>query len=77
MHSRFLFVAHEPFSARVFESLDFTVQPLQGDSEQAVHPPSVDPATPEGKRSRAKLLRAWVEISAWLYLYHKGKPSQL
>jgi hypothetical protein len=61
--------------AKVFESLDFTVQSLSEDTEQALHPPSIDPATPDGKRSRAKLLRAWVEISAWLSLYNKSKPS--
>ena len=31
----------------------------------ALHPPSVDPSTPQGLRNRAKLLRAWVELSAW------------
>ncbi|KAI0686832.1 cysteine proteinase [Cytidiella melzeri] len=63
--------------AKVFESLDFTIQSLSGVSEQALHPPSVDPTTPEGKRSRAKLLRAWIEISAWLTLYHKTKPKEM
>ena len=65
------------FRAKVFESLDFTVQPLSGDSEQALNPPPVDPSSSLGRRSRAKLLRAWVEISTWLALYLKSKPSEL
>ena len=65
-----------PIRAKVFESLDFTVQPLSGDSEQALNPPPVDPTSPTGRRSRAKLLRAWVEISTWLALYLKSKPSE-
>jgi hypothetical protein len=33
--------------------------------------PSITSATVEGKQNRAKLLRAWVEISAWLTDYTK------
>ncbi|KAH9917622.1 uncharacterized protein B0H18DRAFT_691434 [Fomitopsis serialis] len=39
----------------------------------SLQPPNIDPATPEGKHIRAKLLRAWVEISAWLAIYRKSK----
>ncbi|KAH9830534.1 cysteine proteinase [Rhodofomes roseus] len=40
--------------------------------ELGLQPPNIDPATPEGKRIRAKLLRAWAEISAWLAIYRKS-----
>lgn len=33
--------------------------------------PSTALTTPEGKQNRAKLLRAWVETSAWLADYRK------
>ena len=45
-------------------------------SEVSIVAPSVDLATSDGRRKRAKLLRAWVEISAWLALYHKTRPSE-
>lgn len=67
-------------SRRVFEVLDFRVEPVGHQEsptpEMALHPPSIDPATPEGKRTRAKLLRAWVEVSSWLALYNKTRPSE-
>ena len=68
-------------SRRMFESLDFYVDKGQSSSsgstgEIMLYPPSIDPASPEGKRTRAKLLRAWVEISSWLTLYHKNRPSK-
>ena len=65
------------YSRRIFESLDCVVQPSPSPGEVTVNPPSVSPSTPEGKRSRAKLLRAWIEVSAWLTLYHKSRPSTL
>ena len=34
--------------------------------ELALHPPPIDPDTSEGAASRKRLLRAWVELSAWL-----------
>lgn len=68
-------------SRRVFELLDFRIEavgiaPSTGPGEQALHPPSIDPASPEGKRTRAKLLRAWVEIGSWLSVYNKQRPSK-
>ncbi|KAI0095055.1 hypothetical protein BDY19DRAFT_916041 [Irpex rosettiformis] len=70
-------IGWSPTVSKVFESLDFTVQSLSGDSEQALHPPPIDPTTPGGKRSRAKLLRAWIEISAWLTLFPKNKIKDM
>ncbi|CDO68482.1 hypothetical protein BN946_scf184499.g7 [Trametes cinnabarina] len=63
---------------RVFETIGFPLEDLQqGESstELALSPPPIDPSTPEGKASRAKLLRAWVEISAWLAIYQKSKDQ--
>ncbi|TDL19407.1 cysteine proteinase [Rickenella mellea] len=36
-----------------------------------LHPPSTDPTTQEGRDNMQRLLRAWVEISAWLVDYHR------
>ncbi|KAI1792016.1 hypothetical protein LXA43DRAFT_862099, partial [Ganoderma leucocontextum] len=61
---------------RVFEALGFPLDNLsQSDGkaeELALQPPPIDPSTAEGKASRTKLLRAWVELSAWLAIYEKG-----
>ena len=64
-------------SRRVFDVLDFKAEPTQTDpNAQVLTPPSIDPSTPEGKRTRAKLLRAWVEVGTWLTLYNKSRPSE-
>ncbi|TFY78461.1 hypothetical protein EWM64_g5551 [Hericium alpestre] len=42
-----------------------------GSEDVSLRPPSIDPGKPEGKRTRGKLLRAWVEISAWLADYQR------
>ncbi|KAI1782739.1 Pkinase-domain-containing protein [Ganoderma leucocontextum] len=65
---------------RVFEVLGFRLEEarLQGDSkvqEQMLRPPPIDPATAEGRASRAKLLRAWIELSAWLAIYEKANSE--
>ncbi|OJT05642.1 hypothetical protein TRAPUB_3565 [Trametes pubescens] len=63
---------------QVFETLGFAledIQPGATSAEPALQPPAIDPATPEGKASRAKLLRAWVEVGAWLAIYEKSKES--
>ncbi|PIL24467.1 transcription factor [Ganoderma sinense ZZ0214-1] len=70
---------------QVFEALGFTLDMLQcpggsnaQDSEQlALRPPPIDPSTPEGRASRATLLRAWVEISAWLTIYREENKDAL
>ena len=36
-----------------------------GQGDLALHAPVLDTSSPEGLANRAKLLRAWVEISAW------------
>ncbi|KAI0352188.1 cysteine proteinase [Trametes cingulata] len=63
---------------QVFEIVGFPLQDLQqgqSASEPALQPPQIDPATPEGKASRTKLLRAWIEVGAWLAIFQKSKES--
>jgi len=60
---------------KIFELLGFPINTIKNSTtttsgssstvaELGLQPPNIDPATPEGKHLRAKLLRAWVEISA-------------
>ncbi|KAI8980637.1 cysteine proteinase [Trametes punicea] len=63
---------------QVFEAIGFPLEDLQhggSSSELALQPPPIDPSTPEGKASRTKLLRAWVEVGAWLAIYQKNKEA--
>ena len=45
--------------------------------ELALHPPPIDPDTSEGAASRKRLLRAWVELSAWLVIFEKNSKTVL
>ncbi|KAI0756006.1 cysteine proteinase [Daedaleopsis nitida] len=62
---------------RVFTELGFTLddklQTPAGSTEYALQPPPIDPGIPEGEASRKKLLRAWVELGAWLAIYQKNR----
>lgn len=42
------------------------------DNATVMRPPQTDKSTPQGRQNRKKLLRAWVEASAWLkdYMNH-------
>ncbi|KAH9854519.1 cysteine proteinase [Lenzites betulinus] len=62
---------------QVFEAISFPLGdlPLGDSTEPALQPPSIDPATVEGKASRSKLLRAWIEVGAWLTIFEKSKDS--
>ncbi|KAI0652778.1 cysteine proteinase [Trametes meyenii] len=65
---------------QVFEAIGFSLQDVPktedpSTTETSLQPPPIDPATPEGKASRIKLLRAWVEIGSWLAIYHKSKDT--
>lgn len=53
--------------------LGFTVRPLEGGGE-GLQPNPLDLSTLQGKIEQARLLRVWVEISAWLseYLRRNG-----
>lgn len=61
----------------MFETLGFTLTSMVKDDmeEAALEPPVVDPTTPEGRANRAKLLRAWTEIGAWLAIQEKSSES--
>ncbi|KAG5635915.1 hypothetical protein H0H81_009677 [Sphagnurus paluster] len=49
---------------RTFSVLGFTEEELEGAT--ALRPPVTDTTTAVGKINRRKLLRAWVEVNAWL-----------
>lgn len=54
---------------QIFETLRFPMSIVPGTEEPGVCPPVIDPSISEGKQNRARLLRAWVEMSAWLTIY--------
>ena len=56
-------------SKRVFEILGFTEEVHENDL--ALKPPVTDTVSPQGKLNRKKLLRAWVEIGAWVTDYRR------
>jgi hypothetical protein len=51
-------------SKRMFETLGFVEEVYENDF--ALRPPSTDINTSEGQLNRRKLLRAWIEVSAWV-----------
>ncbi|KAF9566903.1 cysteine proteinase [Agrocybe pediades] len=53
-----------PNVKRIFEALGFAEE--ASDRETTLRPPSTDPSTVAGKQNRRRLLRAWLEINAWL-----------
>lgn len=64
-------------SARIFECLGFeSVQIIGSVLDVVLRPPDINPTSPSGKVARSKLLRAWVELSAWVVEYSKrfGRP---
>lgn len=65
----------------VFERLGFVLSESEnthtGAMDQTMTPPNTDPVTPEGKDNRRKLLRFWVEISAWLSDYERRHANAL
>ncbi|KAM5538031.1 hypothetical protein V8D89_008228 [Ganoderma adspersum] len=68
---------------RVFEVLGFrlaTAWQANGNGLQelpVLQPPPIDPSTAEGRASRTTLLRAWVELSAWLAIYREENKEAL
>ena len=48
------------YSKRIFEALGFT------DTSDGLRPPATETSTPRGKMNRRRLLRAWVEVGAWI-----------
>jgi ubiquitin carboxyl-terminal hydrolase 25/28 len=60
---------------RVFEVLGFLEEMYENDL--ALKPPVTDTVTLQGKQNRKKLLRAWVEIGAWVADYRRKHAAQL
>ncbi|KAF9245638.1 hypothetical protein BU15DRAFT_85365 [Melanogaster broomeanus] len=64
----------------IFEQLGFviaeTVTP-NGVRDTTITPPNTDPNTPDGRQARRKLLRFWVETSAWLLDYQRRHANAL
>lgn len=62
------------FSRYIFEHLGFviaeTITPA-GVRDTSITPPNTDPSTSEGRQSGRRLLRFWVETSAWLLDYQR------
>lgn len=44
---------------------------VSAENELTIQPPYTDASTPVGKVNKKKLLRAWVELSAWLADFHR------
>ena len=53
-------------SKRIFESLGFT------EAQDGLRPPTTETSAPQGKMNRRKLLRAWVEVAAWIVDFKRG-----
>ena len=59
-------------SSRIFACLGFETQQItEPTPDVALSPPHIDISTPEGRLARSKLLRAWVELEAWVADYSK------
>ncbi|TFK41972.1 ubiquitin C-terminal hydrolase Ubp2 [Crucibulum laeve] len=56
-------IGWNPNIKRIFETLGFTEEHTE---DIALRPPVTDTTSPTGKLNRRKLLRAWVEMGAWL-----------
>jgi hypothetical protein len=60
------------FSSRIFESLGFEITNIVGSvADVSLSPPNIDPNSPAGRIARSKLLRGWVELSAWTAEYSR------
>ena len=69
--------AHLDSSSRLFEILGFETTTVVGSVQDiTLSPPNIDPTSSAGRLARSKLLRAWVELSAWVADYSKrlGRP---
>ena len=64
-----------------FRCIGFNLERMSsGQGDLALHAPVLDNSTPEGPTNRAKLLRAWVELSAWQAGFtkrHRSSPFDL
>lgn len=60
----------------IFRSLDFEHEKTSTGGD-TLRSPFTDPINPEGKTSRAKLLRAWIELGAWLNEHFTQNAAKL
>ncbi|KAF5368322.1 hypothetical protein D9758_002467 [Tetrapyrgos nigripes] len=67
-------IGWSPVIQQVFETLGFKLESYDQQGEQLLKPP---PADLSNKQNRGKLLRAWVETSAWLVDYGRVQSSAL
>lgn len=75
--TRHALAAHESSSSRsIFDLLGFPLKPTGTTDEMALQPADIDPSTSEGKRTRAKLLRAWVELNSYIATFYRSKTSK-
>ncbi|KAL1708102.1 hypothetical protein EV121DRAFT_255015 [Schizophyllum commune] len=68
-------LGYGPAVKEIFSLMGFTEESSK--SEMHLRPPEIDANTPHGKINRQRLLRVWVEISSWLYIYRKLNPEAL
>ncbi|KAJ7070745.1 hypothetical protein C8F01DRAFT_1046433 [Mycena amicta] len=68
-------IGWNPIVQKVFETLGFTSDTF--DTESGLRPPVTDATVSQGKQNRAKLLRAWAEIGAWMSNYERTHGSLL
>jgi hypothetical protein len=65
-------------SSKIFQTIGFKLQTSDTpDDVLRLIPPVMSISTEEGRRNRARILRVWIEISAWVSLYtsSKGKSA--
>lgn len=63
----------------IFQSLGFFFRDdgLGTEASFGLYPPSVELVTPLGRKARAKLLRGWIELSAWVVEFQSRFTPQL
>ncbi|KAG6829774.1 hypothetical protein H0H92_003564 [Tricholoma furcatifolium] len=62
-----------PNAQKTLEALGFTEESFDG--QPALRPPPTDTASPAGRANRRRLLRAWVEVSAWLADFRRSNAT--
>lgn len=70
-----------PTVRQIFERLGFVLAESEitqtGAKDETMTPPNTDSDIPQGKDNRRKLLRFWVEASAWLLDYQRRHANML
>ncbi|KAF8257553.1 hypothetical protein EI94DRAFT_1774415 [Lactarius quietus] len=58
--------------SRIFTCLGFEITQIPDPPDLTLSPPHIDDSTPAGRLARSKLLRAWVELEAWVADYSRA-----